>query len=127
MTLTVDDLLDFAQYALAAAIALQRDTLSPEAASQFAEWTKANDWTRKALGEFQASTAATATRRAFGSLIGDRQAQAIAQAECFAALEDSDVLRNQFASADFEAVADSLAQAAIYAYRQHLDALGGQR
>ncbi len=120
MSLEIIDLLNLAQYALAAAHAKVNNRLSPEVESQFFEWTKANKFTARALQEFPASAAARAARLAFGMLVKPQLARDTATTECTALLQESDILKELLADAQWEGAADIISRDVIDAYHAAL-------
>lgn len=117
---TTQQLRDFAQYALSAAHLAHCHLLDPAAASLYGEWCRANEHARHLLGDFDASVASVAIRRALGMLLRPQIARDVATDEVCALLTGSDALKNQLADGDWSAAAEVLARACIRAYHAAL-------
>lgn len=113
---TLQQLKDFAQYALSAVQQWHTHTLSPEAASLYGEWSRANEHARRLLADFDSSTSSVAIRRALGMLLRPQIAQDVAADEVYALLSQSDAIKEQLADGNWQPVAEVLTRACIGAY-----------
>lgn len=115
-TLTVDDLIRQAQYALGAAYLLVSNRIGEPAATYFARQVRVAPELSDLLHQHRDSAAHRAARVGLGVLLRPQLARDAATTECAALLENSEALGETLADAKWEEAAEVISRDVIDAY-----------